>query len=191
MELRGLAPVDDDLLAGTDLVVASALFDLVSRGWAEALVAACAERCQALLVTLSVDGDWAFLDTAGQRLDDAEDAAVRTLFRTHQRRDKGLGPALGGEAPGVLAGAMTAVGYRVASVATPWRLAAGNAEEMALATALVEGWHDAAREQAPLAGARLARWRERRLGGLVDGELGVTVGHRDLLALPVRPADGS
>ncbi|MFP4263385.1 MAG: glycosyl transferase family 1, partial [Halomonas sp.] len=59
---RDLAPVDDDLLAGAELVVASALFDLVTRDWAEALVAASAARRQALLFTLSVDGDWAFLD---------------------------------------------------------------------------------------------------------------------------------
>ncbi|PXX88108.1 class I SAM-dependent methyltransferase [Halomonas heilongjiangensis] len=187
---RDLAPVDDDLLAGVDLVAASALFDLVSRDWAEALVAACAARHQALLVTLSVDGDWAFRDAAGERLDTAEDAAVRVLFRAHQRRDKGLGTALGAEAPAVLARAMRAAGYRVESAATPWHLAAGVPAGRALATALVDGWYAAAREQAPAEGGRLAHWRERRLAGLAAGELGVTVGHRDLLALPEPPAGG-
>ncbi|MFO7646903.1 class I SAM-dependent methyltransferase [Halomonas campaniensis] len=188
---RDLAPVDDGLLAGADLVVASALFDLVSRPWAEALVAAAAGRHQALLFTLSVDGDWAFLDAAGQRLEDDEDAAVRALFQAHQRRDKGLGPALGGDAPAVLAAAMATAGYRVESAATPWHLAAGERELLPLAEQLVQGWYDAALAQAPEEQARLFRWRSRRLAGLAAGELGLTVGHRDLLALPPLPAGGA
>lgn len=188
---RDLAPVDDGLLEGGDLVVASALFDLVSRPWAEALVAAAAVRGQALLFTLSVDGDWAFLDTAGERIEDEEDIAVRALFQAHQRRDKGLGPALGGDAPGVLAAAMTAAGYRVESAATPWHLAAGEEAQWLLAEPLVRGWHDAALAQAPEEQARLARWCERRLAGLAAGELGLVVGHRDLLALPPLSARGA
>ena len=188
---RDLAPVDDALLEGADLVVASALFDLVSRPWAEALVAAAAVRRQALLFTLSVDGDWAFIDAAGERREDDEDAAVRALFQAHQRRDKGLGPALGGDAPGVLAAAMAAAGYRVESAATPWHLAAGEKGRLPLAEPLVKGWHDAALAQAPAEQARLERWRSRRLAGLAAGELGLTVGHRDLLALPPLSAGGA
>ena len=181
---RDLSPMDAGLLAGGDLVVASALFDLVSRPWAEALVAAAAVRRQALLFTLSVDGDWAFLDASGARIEDEEDSAVRGLFQAHQRRDKGLGPALGGDAPAVLAAAMGAAGYRVESAATPWHLAAGEAVRFPLAESLVQGWHDAALEQAPEEQSRLERWRLRRLAGLASGKLGLTVGHRDLLALP-------
>ncbi len=188
---RDLAPVDDDLLAGADLVVASALFDLVTRDWAEALVAAAAARHQAMLFSLSVDGDWAFLGAAGERREDDEDLAVRALFQAHQRRDKGLGPALGGDAPAVLAAAMAAAGYRVESASTPWHVAAGDPERLPLAERLVHGWHDAAVEQAPEEGRRLAHWRERRLAGLAAGELGLTVGHRDLLALPPLPTGGA
>lgn len=185
---RDLAPVDADLLAGADLVVASALFDLVTRDWAEALVAAAAAHQQALLVSLSVDGDWAFLDAAGERIEDDEDRAVRALFQAHQRRDKGLGPALGGDAPAVLGAALVAAGYRVERAATPWHVAAGDPDLLPLAERLVQGWHDAALEQAPHEQARLARWRQRRLAGLAAGELGLSVGHRDLLALPPLPA---
>lgn len=188
---RDLSPVDDGLLEGADLVVASALFDLVSRSWAEALVAACAARQQALLFTLSVDSDWAFLDATGKRLEDVEDIAVRALFQAHQRRDKGLGPALGGQAPAVLVAAMTAAGFRVESAATPWYLAAGERDLLPLAEQLLQGWHDAALEQAPEEQARLQRWHSRRLAGLAAGELGLTVGHRDLLALPPLPARGA
>jgi SAM-dependent methyltransferase len=181
---RDLAPVDEALLGGADLVVASALFDLVSRAWVEALVAACVERGQALLLTLSVDGDWAFLDRAGRRLEQSEDIAVRTLFQAHQYRDKGLGDALGGEAPAVLATALREAGFRVQDDASPWRLEAGDPDGYALAVQLVRGWHAAALEQTPAESQRLDEWRDRRLAGLAVGELGVTVGHRDLFAAP-------
>ncbi|PRY72254.1 DUF938 domain-containing protein [Halomonas ventosae] len=181
---RSLFPVDRELLAEADLVVASALFDLMPRSWVASLVDACAARGQALLLILSVDGDWAFLDRRGARVEDGEDIAVRTLFQGHQCRDKGLGPALGGEAPAVLASLLTAAGFRVESDASPWHLAAGDATQQSLAEALVTGWHDAAVEQAPLEAIRLGAWRDRRLAAIRAGELGVTVGHRDLFAWP-------
>lgn len=187
---RDLAPVDHALLVDVDLVTASALFDLVSRSWAEILISTCAERHLAMLFTLSVDGDWGFLNVDGERLDDGEDIAVRTLFQTHQVRDKGLGQALGGDAPGVLTALSREVGYRVECAATPWVLAAGEDEMMPLAKALVDGWFAAARDQAPGEDERLQRWRERRLAGLECGELGITVGHLDMLALPPLTVEG-
>lgn len=187
---RDLAPVDHALLDDVDLVAASALFDLVSRPWAEALVSTCVERRQAMLFTLSVDGDWAFLNAAGERVDDGEDIAVRTLFQAHQVRDKGLGQALGGEAPAILATLMREGGYRVESAATPWVLVAGESGMLPLAEALVAGWYDAALEQATGEEKRLQNWRERRLAGLKRGELGITVGHLDLLALPPLTMEG-
>jgi SAM-dependent methyltransferase len=181
---RDLASVDEGYLAGSDLVVASALFDLVSRSWVESLVQACARHRQSILITLSVDGDWAFFDAHGQRFEDAEDNAVRTLFQAHQVRDKGLGTALGGEAPAVLTTCLTEACYHVDGASTPWHLMAGDPEGLGLAEGLVTGWHDAALEQAPTEADRLAEWRERRLAGLASGELGVMVGHRDILARP-------
>ncbi|MBS9404547.1 class I SAM-dependent methyltransferase [Halomonas sp. TRM85114] len=181
---RDLAPVDHALLDNVDLVAASALFDLVSRSWAEILIRTCAKRRQAMLFTLSVDGDWGFLNADGERLDDGEDTAVRTLFQTHQLRDKGLGQALGGEAPAVLTTLLKDVGYRAQGAATPWYLSPGEDEMLPLAKTLVDGWFAAALDQAPSEKGRLLRWRERRLAELERGELGITVGHLDLLALP-------
>ena len=183
-QCRGLAPVDPELLAEADLVVASALFDLMSAAWVTALAGACAARGQALLLTLSVDGDWAFLDRQGARVDARDDMAVRALFQAHQRRDKGLGPALGGEAPERLVDALAAAGFEVESAATPWVLAAGSAAHQALLESLVTGWHAAAVEQAPDEASWLNAWRERRRHAIADGQLGVTVGHRDIFARP-------
>lgn len=181
---RDLSSVDGAFLAGTDLVVASALFDLVSRSWVESLVHDCAHNRQAMLITLSVDGDWGFLDPKGQSIEDGEDIAVRTLFQAHQVRDKGLGQALGGQAPAVLMTCLKEAGFRVDGADTPWHLIAGNSEGLGLAEALVRGWHDAALEQSPAEVSRLAEWRESRLAGLASGGLGVMVGHRDILARP-------
>ncbi|MDT8878783.1 hypothetical protein RSO68_04820 [Halomonas saccharevitans] len=185
---RSLFPVDRELLADVDLVVASALIDLMPKHWLALLVGACASCGQALLITLSVDGDWAFLDRRGERVEDGEDIAVRTLFQAHQLRDKGLGPALGGEAPAVMASQLTAAGFRVESAATPWHLAPGDASQRSLAEALITGWHDAALEEAPTQALRLGDWRDRRLADIQAGELGLTVGHRDLFAWPASPA---
>ncbi|MCG6657529.1 class I SAM-dependent methyltransferase [Halomonas campisalis] len=187
---RSLAPFDATLLEGASLITASALFDLVSRPWCEALIDAAARRGQALLVALSVDGDWAFLDAQGQRCDDDADAEVRTLFQAHQHRDKGLGAALGGEAPALLAELMVAAGYRVASAATPWHLAAGGETACTLGLTLVEGWAAAALEQAPSQRAWLTSWRQRRCAELAAGECGISVGHRDLFAWPGRDGVG-
>jgi SAM-dependent methyltransferase len=183
-DCRDLARLDDGLLAGADLVVASALCDLVPRAWAEALVTECAAAGRGLLLTLSVDGDWTFIDRHGERHEDGEDLAVRTLFQAHQLRDKGAGPALGGEAPAVLASLAVEAGLRVEDVATPWQIAPGETAFGPLAACLVEGWCRAAREQTPAQAERLAAWRDARLAALAAGDLGIRVGHRDLLLLP-------
>ena len=78
-------------IAGADLVTASALLDLVSERWSEALVEACAAaRCGALFA-LTYDGtiEW---DTGSR---DPVDELVRAAVNAHQRRDKGFGSALG------------------------------------------------------------------------------------------------
>lgn len=179
-----LAPFDATLLDGAALITASALFDLVSRPWCKTLIDAASRRGQALLLTLSVDGDWGFLDARGERCDDDEDTEVRALFQAHQRRDKGLGAALGGEAPALLVQWLAAAGYRVQDAATPWVLAAGSEAARNLGLALVDGWAGAALEQAPDRRPRLAQWQARRRGALAAGELGLRVGHRDLFAWP-------
>ncbi|RYY85715.1 MAG: SAM-dependent methyltransferase, partial [Comamonadaceae bacterium] len=87
--VRGLHALS---LAGAHLVTASALLDLVSAPWLDALLQRCQAEEAAVWWALNVDDriDW----TPG----DADDAQVHALFRAHQHRDKGFGPALGGAA---------------------------------------------------------------------------------------------
>lgn len=179
-----LATLDDVLFKGSDLICASALFDLVSRNWLERLADACVTCNAAVLFTLSVNGEWAFIDSHDRLCDDPEDRWIRQLVNTHQQRDKGFGAALGGSAPAALNDAFAQRGYRIASAPSPWRLLPGHTESVTLGHALLDGWVQAAREQAPQAEARLAAWLASRRAALETGTLGLWVGHDDVFAYP-------
>ena len=179
-----LKQLDHPALTHCDVVTASALIDLVSQEWIDALAAQCAKHRQALLIALSITGEWYFTNAQQQPLNDLDDRWISELFNAHQRRDKGLGGALGGAAHSALANAMAGHGYRVNEAETPWRLAAGGPAQYPLMGALIEGWASAASEQAPEAASRIALWCDQRLGQVAKGEIGIWVGHRDLLALP-------
>ncbi|MGO3770390.1 MAG: glycosyltransferase [Vreelandella alkaliphila] len=179
-----LKQLDHPALTHCDVMTASALIDLVSQEWIDALAAQCAKHRQALLIALSITGEWYFTNAQQQPLNDLDDRWVCELFNAHQSRDKGLGGALGGAAHSALAKAMAGHGYRVNEAETPWRLAAGGPAQSPLMGALIEGWASAASEQAPEAASRIALWCDQRLGQVAKGEIGIWVGHRDLLALP-------
>ena len=179
-----LEPITDVPLGDAHLVTASALLDLVSQQWIEALVGRCAEQQQALLIALSVTGEWHFINAQGEPVLDDEDHWLLAMFIAHQQRDKGLGDALGGQAQEVLVATLEKADYRIEQDDTPWQLTAGNHDQQPLMMALLEGWAEAATEQAPDAAARIASWLEQRQQAVANGELGIWVGHRDLFAIP-------
>ncbi|MGE6605263.1 glycosyltransferase [Halomonas sp. NPDC076908] len=172
-------------LDGVDLVTASALLDLVSQQWIDVLVKRCCEQHQGLLIALSVTDGWHFIDPQGEPVLDDEDHWLLAMFIAHQQRDKGLGDALGGQAHDALVEALEKANYRVEQAVTPWQLAAGNRDQQPLMMTLLEGWAEAATEQAPDAAARIATWLQQRQQSVAKGELGVWVGHRDLFAVPL------
>jgi SAM-dependent methyltransferase len=166
-DLRDLAGLP---LAGVRLVTASALFDLASAAWTDALAARLAAAGLGLYATLSYDG------RMGWTPDDPRDAAVAAAFNDHQRGDKGFGPALGPAAAAGLAAAFAARGYQLRLAPSPWRLGPA---EAALQRALVEGVAAAAAE----AGfAAAAAWGQARRA--CSGSTACEVGHVDMLALP-------
>ena len=178
---EGLAAVTD-----TDLVTASALLDLVSERWLRRLVDACRATLCGALFALSYDGiiEWsADVDDDDVATADTvvEDERVRDAVNAHQRRDKGLGPALGPDATAVAARLFRAAGYRTTLGASPWWL---GPEDRVLAGRLLDGWEDAAVEQHPERESGIRTWAERRRAAVADGSFGLTVGHQDLCALP-------
>jgi SAM-dependent methyltransferase len=173
---EGLAAV-----GSADLVTASALLDLVSQSWLDALAAACARGKCAALFALIWDGTITW-GPEGPRSDaDPDDALVLDALRAHQRRDKGLGPALGPTAGAAAERAFQHAGFRTRTASSPWILGPADAE---LAGQLVDGCVAPAVELMPEKADRIHAWAERRRAVLASGSFSVTVGHLDVLALP-------
>ena len=161
--------------AGVHLVTASALLDLVSARWLDALVARCAAAGAAVWWALTVD------DRITWTPSDPDDALVLAQFHAHQRRDKGFGPALGGAAAGHAAKRLAEAGYRVIRTATDWQVdGSRGATDLPMLQAMVEGIAAAAAEQAPALAERATRWQARKLERL--DALRLQVGHTDVQA---------
>jgi SAM-dependent methyltransferase len=151
-----------------DLVAASAFFDLCGADWTGQLVALAATCGAALYTVLSYDGreEW--------RPPHALDAGVLAAFHADQRRDKGLGPALGPDAHAHLSASLRGHGYEVFEAASDWKLEPPG--DAALIAALADG--SAAAVAGAIGAGRAGIWRAARLAAHR-----VTIGHRDLLAL--------
>lgn len=167
----GLRRIDE-----ADLVTASALLDLVSESWLDGLVRACTDAAAAVLLALSYDGRIRW--TPSHPLDAEMAAAVNT----HQRRDKGTGPALGPTAASVAERAFARAGFSTRMLDSAWHL---GPVDRALTFRLVAGWRDAWLEECPDDRKRIDRWARDRHGMVDDGQaFSLVVGHQDLLALP-------
>jgi hypothetical protein len=151
-----------------DAYVSSALIDLVGCSWLQSLVRAA--RGKPLLMSLAVDGRHTLAPPH------RDDAAVFAAFKCHQARFKGLGRALGGQAPFTLARLARLAGYRVELAASDWHLRASP-----LLAATLDGIAAAACEADP--SLDLAQWRRARAAQIAAGTLRLTVGHQDLLAV--------
>lgn len=175
-------------LAGTSLVTASALLDLLTAAEVDRLVAACATaRCPALL-TLSVVGR---VELAPADPFDGEFAAA---FNAHQRRTTDGRRLLGPDAGPAAARAFARHGAHVMTRPSPWRLdSAASAGQAALLAEWLRGWVGAARAQRPDLDRPARDYLSRRLSACAAGRLTAVVHHIDLLALPApdRPSAGS
>ncbi|MEU4890607.1 MULTISPECIES: class I SAM-dependent methyltransferase [Streptomyces] len=179
-----------DVLAGTSLVTASALLDLLTREEVDALAASCAAvGCPALLV-LSVAGR-VELSPA-----DPLDGEIAEAFNAHQRRAVDGRRLLGPDAVTEAAEAFTRHGLTVRTEASPWRLGPGDpagpaGDGPALAAEWLRGWAGAAVAQRPELAEPAETYLRRRLESCAAGELRAVVHHSDLLALPAAPAGGT
>ena len=183
-----LAVADDITEAEADLVTASAFLDLVSAEWLATVIQTCRSVQCGVYFALTYDGtiQWHAAVDEPRPVDDPDDAAVRRAVNTHQRSDKGFGPALGPMASLHAEAGFRAAGYRVWLLQSRWCLGPSDA---ALVHMLIDGWEQAAleidHEGEELASRhRYRAWAVRRREVVASGHFGLSVGHLDLVALP-------
>lgn len=169
--LTDLRELDDALLAGCDLVTASALLDLVSEPWLARFIQSCRRVGAAVLVALNYDGRITCTPA------DHDDEFVRGLVNAHQRTDKGFGPALGPESGPRVDALLREGGYEVRRAKSDWLL---GADHDGLQRELVAGWAGAAVELSPASEARVRAWQKRRIAHIDQGTSHITVGHEDV-----------
>jgi len=175
--LTNLATAPDGLpLESVDAVTCSALCDLVSENWLDALAAALAARKLPFYAALNVSGRERFTPPA------AGDALVARGFARDQRRVKGFGGvALGAQAPAAITRAFEAHGYRVMRAPSPW-IIPRQAREMAQELAL--GHAEAALKHEKRHASAIRAWAELRADQADWGQLAARVEHQDVLCLP-------
>jgi hypothetical protein len=161
-------------------VTASALLDLVSGRWLDELFALCARWRPPLLFSLTYAGHVQL--SPG----DVDDDLMQRAFNTHQRLDKGFGPALGPIAPAIAARMLRLHGYRVSEATSDWRLDSARDADAALLYPLLQGWAAAASEveECGVTAERAQQWLHRREQATASRTLTARIGHVDLLALP-------
>lgn len=194
-------------LERAQLVTASALLDLVSLDWLQALVERCAVAGAAVCWALTVDARVQWLPG------DSADAVIDELFKHDQQRDKGFGPCLGGAAPAAAVAALTRAGYHVQAQPSDWHMSATQGStHRAMLRAMIDGAVNAAllqsRDSAETGAVQA--WQQRRLAQLEAPtdlvvpadpthltnasdaaqaqQLQLQVGHIDVLAWPQRAA---
>ena len=163
-----------EIFAGRQLITASALLDLVSESWLQALASRCRAAGAAALFALNYNGQSRCSPS------EPEDDVIRHLMNRHQKSDKGLGGvAAGPDAVDCAERCFSAAGYEVRRDVTNWVLTTAERE---LQRQLIRGWAHAAEEVAPEEAATIRDWLARRLAHVEAGRSDVIVGHDDLAA---------
>lgn len=175
--IADLADVETLPLDGVQLVTASALFDLVSADFIEALAKKLKTYCRqhpvGLYTALNYDGTTRWTPTHPL------DEAVLQAFNRDQRKDKGFGPALGPDAGRAIARVFTRAGFEVHSASSPWVL---DGADQHMVSELITGIAGAVSGSPGIESHALEDWVRFRQANLKAGTC--TVGHTDLLALP-------
>lgn len=160
--------------ADVDGVTTSAFLDLVTRPFLERLVGLVTAARLPFLASLTYDG------RASCQPADPFDEDIRQAMNAHQKTDKGFGAALGPDAADAAEILFEAAGYRVVSGPSDWN--AGRGTE-SFQRELITGWVSAASDMG-LDPSRLSAWLEKRMAQISEGTLEITVGHRDIAAVP-------
>ncbi|MBG6189912.1 putative O-methyltransferase YrrM [Arthrobacter sp. CAN_A212] len=165
------AAADGDASNRNRFVTCSALLDLLTPAQLEAHCVTLASTGTAALFSLSVTGVME-IDPA-----DPLDVRLNDAFNRHQNR----GDRAGAEAVDLTAGFLADAGFTVTTVQTPWELTGDHAR---LIDRFLSDRVDAVLEEDPTLAAEAGDWLARRADQAAAGTLRLTIGHRDLLALP-------
>lgn len=162
-----------ELIAGADLVTASALLDLMSERSLRALLGEVARSGHGFLATLTYNGQmrWA--------LADPDDALVGRLINQHQLADKGFGPALGPNAGELLKELVKDSNGKANIADSDWVL---GPDDASLQEMLLPIWATAAKAVSPNDASAIDAWLHRRLAAVATIGSLLVVGHRDLFA---------
>lgn len=165
-------------LEGAQLVTASALFDLVSADFIDTLASTLKAQSRqnpvGIYAALNYNGTTHW--TPSHPLDDT----ILQAFNQDQKRDKGFGPALGPEAGKILQQLFKQAGFEVYSASSPWLL---DSADQRLVSELITGIASAVAGSPGLETDALEDWVRFRQLKTTSGTC--TVGHTDLLALPI------
>lgn len=161
--------------AGTDLITASALLDLVSEAWLERLVALQQRTGAALYLALSYDGRITWMP------EDGDDAAMTAAINRHQRTGKSFGPALGPDAVAVLQRLLASAQGELRLERSDWVL---EPAAKPLQSALLAGYAEAATMVPGMDADQVQVWAARRRRAIDASGSQAIVGHQDLLFLP-------
>jgi SAM-dependent methyltransferase len=167
--------LDDDDLAGADLITASALLDLLTAEELEGLIAVCGRVACPVLLAVSVVGRVELTPA------DPLDRLLGAAFDAHQRRTTADGRLLGPDAVAAAVAGFRRSGAEVLVAPSPWRL---GRDEANLTAEWLEGWVGAACEAVPGLAADARAYTRRRRAQAGAGTLAVCVDHADLLVLP-------
>ena len=170
-----LAEISALPLADAHLITASALFDLVSADFVDALVVALQSQQPRAGLYAALNYDGTTIWTPAHPLDEA----VLDAFNRDQQRDKGFGVALGPEAGTYVERVFIRSGFKVITAKSPWVLDGADSK---LLDALISGIGDAVAQDSILDATSLQDWIQFRKANIDTGTC--IVGHTDLLALP-------
>jgi hypothetical protein len=179
IELCGLDLNDslEDAFDGVfDLVTASALLDLVSESWLDRLLSQIVRRGLPFYTTLTYDGR-AEIEPA-----DPLDVAIIAAANTHQRTDKGFGPALGPTAVPAAIARFKSMQYSVVTGASDWLMGPDDGE---IQMKLFAAWASVAQMIGGASQSDTAGWLTRRRDAVIAGCSSIRVGHIDFLATPI------
>tara|TARA_Y100000588_G_scaffold54033_1_gene51179 strand:- start:1296 stop:2174 length:879 start_codon:yes stop_codon:yes gene_type:complete len=158
-----------------DVITASAFIDLVSLSWIKQLVGFCKKAQTSFYGCLTYNGiiEW----NPGHPCD----GDFLQFLNNDQRRDKGIGAALGPDAFQAISNVFTSSGFVVKTGSSPWIL---DFKDCQLQKALLLQWVKLLTQKSGWPVWKIDEWNEFRLAAIVDGKSRLKVGHQDIWVVP-------